>query len=318
MAGNRTLQALADATAERYGVPKWLVRNVIKNESGWRIDARSPVGAQGLMQLMPDTAAGLGVTDPLDPVQNIDGGVRYLKAQLDRFGGDVELAVAAYNAGPGNVEKYGGVPPFRETQAYVRRVVGGRKGAAAPRVIDSGSRMVTQPPRDPTRSRPDLLAGILRSNNDLLGVPSPDFESLFAAAAQSQPRPVASQPGASAASSPQPPAPGDTGAQVGLTPAFRSALDRLLEAAGGRVTVNSGFRSVDEQRRLWQDALRKYGSEAEARRWVAPPGRSFHGKGLAADLGGDPGWVRANAAKFGLYQPLPHEPWHLELRGSRG
>ena len=87
------------------------------------VDAGSGAGARGLMQLMPSTASGLGVTDILDPAQNLDAGSRYLKQQVDRFG-DLRLALAAYNAGPGAVTRYGGVPPYTETQNYVTRVLG--------------------------------------------------------------------------------------------------------------------------------------------------------------------------------------------------
>jgi soluble lytic murein transglycosylase-like protein len=99
-----------------------LLRAVISRESGGNRRAVSPKGAQGLMQLMPDTARGLGVTDPTDPQQNIMAGARYLRQQFDRFGNDRNLALAAYNAGPGNVDRFGGIPPFSETQKYVTAV----------------------------------------------------------------------------------------------------------------------------------------------------------------------------------------------------
>ncbi len=107
--------------ARKHEVDPALVKAVIDSESGFKADARSPAGALGLMQLMPDTARALGV-DPLVPEENIDGGVRYLKQQIERFG-SIELGLAAYNAGPGNVLRYGGVPPFPETQNYVRKVL---------------------------------------------------------------------------------------------------------------------------------------------------------------------------------------------------
>jgi soluble lytic murein transglycosylase-like protein len=110
------------AAAKKYGIDPALLAGLVKQESGFNPNAGSPAGARGLTQLMPGTAAGLGVTNVLDPAQALDGGAKYLRAQLDAFGGDVARALAAYNAGPGAVQRYGGVPPYAETQNYVRAV----------------------------------------------------------------------------------------------------------------------------------------------------------------------------------------------------
>lgn len=114
--------SLARDAARRHGIPEDLFLRLVQQESGWNANAVSHKGALGLAQLMPGTAAGLGV-NPADPVQNLDGGARYLRQQFNTFG-DWRLALAAYNAGPGAVQQYGGIPPYRETQNYVRVIWG--------------------------------------------------------------------------------------------------------------------------------------------------------------------------------------------------
>lgn len=117
---------LVDSAAQKYGVPVALARALVNQESGFNPNARSPVGAGGLMQLMPGTARGLGVQDVFNPVQNVDGGMRMLSNLIQQFK-SVPLALAAYNAGSGAVRKYGGVPPYAETQNYVKSIMAAMK-----------------------------------------------------------------------------------------------------------------------------------------------------------------------------------------------
>ncbi len=120
---SRDIAGTIARAALHHGLDPDFVGAVVKIESGGAVRAISARGAKGLMQLMPGTARELGIVDPFDPIANIWGGTRYLKMLLTRFDGDVILALAAYNAGPGRVERCGGVPPFRETREYIRRVI---------------------------------------------------------------------------------------------------------------------------------------------------------------------------------------------------
>jgi soluble lytic murein transglycosylase-like protein len=123
-AAPKHLTAVIRDASREHGVDPRLVAAVMRRESAWNENAVSPVGACGLMQLMPDTAKFLGVNNIFDVRENVFGGTRYLRTLLDAFNGDVDLALAAYNAGPGAVQKYRGVPPYRETRAYVAAVRG--------------------------------------------------------------------------------------------------------------------------------------------------------------------------------------------------
>lgn len=143
---------LARQKAAEYGIPEDLFLGLLQQESGFNPGTISPAGAIGLGQLMPGTARDLGV-DPYDPAQNLDGAARYLRAQLDRFGSP-ELALAAYNAGPGAVERYGAIPPYDETQKYVAAILGGVQRGDAP----VGYAGATRPPAPPV-GRPERPSG---------------------------------------------------------------------------------------------------------------------------------------------------------------
>lgn len=124
------LNKIVGDITKKYNIDEKLVRAIIKKESGFDPNAKSGSGAIGLMQLMPSTAKTLGVLNPYDPVQNVDGGVRHLKFLMSKYNGNVVLALAAYNAGTGSVHKYNGVPPFKETQNYVRTILSNYLGNA--------------------------------------------------------------------------------------------------------------------------------------------------------------------------------------------
>ena len=157
-----SLNDIIRGAAHRHGVPEELVSAVIRVESGFNAKAVSRKGARGLMQLMPGTAAILGVRDSFDPSDNIDGGVRHLRGLLDRFGNNLPLVLAAYNAGAGAVDSYGGIPPYPETQHYVGRILSILGGPSMAGLSDSTYRFVESdgavvytniPPRGITRAK---------------------------------------------------------------------------------------------------------------------------------------------------------------------
>lgn len=117
------VEELIETFSEKYNIDSDFIKAIIKQESGFNANATSKKGAMGLMQLMPKTAESLGVVDAYNPSENIEGGVKYLRQMLDKYDNNLEMALAAYNAGPGAVQKYGGVPPYKETQNYIKTIM---------------------------------------------------------------------------------------------------------------------------------------------------------------------------------------------------
>lgn len=253
----------ARKTARRHGVDPDIFVALVNQESGFNQNARSPAGARGFTQLMPATARGLGV-NPDNPRQNLSGGARYLRQQLDKFGGDYKKALAAYNAGPGAVQRYGGIPPFAETQNYVRSILGnknprsihtpatgnrgtGSDGTTSPAVtIGGGTRTVP----DPAAQGRVILANLLESRNPnslllKLGIVSPDEPTTKTITNPSITVPGKSRSGPSILSGHTASVRGRgvskiTGPNPGrIIPAVRSFMDEISAVRGGKPVVGS-------------------------------------------------------------------------------
>ena len=163
-------RSLIEQAAQRHRLDAALLAAVVHVESGGNPQAVSPAGAQGLTQLIPATAQRFGVHDPFDPAQSLDGAARYLRGLLGQFGGDVSKALAAYNAGEGNVKKYGGIPPFAETQAYVPAVLAAYNTYRQPQLASPGS---ASPLRLDPAQRPTGNVAAVESEGVLASTPSP-------------------------------------------------------------------------------------------------------------------------------------------------
>lgn len=160
ISAGKTMDQIFEEAAEKYGVDANLLKAIGKAESNFNASVVSSAGAIGVMQLMPGTAKSLGVSDPYDARQNIMGGAKYISQLLDKYDGNVKLALAAYNAGPGNVDKYGGIPPFKETQNYVARVTD-----YAGDTISAGNKIVTASENDNENSATVTETGTALSND---------------------------------------------------------------------------------------------------------------------------------------------------------
>ncbi len=154
---NETLESIFQKASETYGVSVNLLKAIAKAESGFNQYATSKSGAMGIMQLMPSTAAGLGVSDAYDAEQNIMGGANLISQLLTKYNGDVSLALAAYNAGSGNVDKYGGIPPFTETQNYVSKILGYLGGDVSVSVPASTTSSISEEAKEVINSALDVI-----------------------------------------------------------------------------------------------------------------------------------------------------------------
>lgn len=277
--------------AKKYGISPTIFRRLIRQESGGNQGAVSPAGAIGRTQLMPATAEALGV-NPHDPIGNLVGGARYLRQQLDHFGGNYHKALAAYNAGPGAVEKYGGVPPYAETQNYVRSILSGAGHVDAPSETpqsrSTSSRTVTSsrtiPGVDRSEERKALILQFLQQRNRPGSVVS--LATGLDANRDTPSRTVKSTRVVKGSAPAAPSAPGGAPTARGTVnfdgkpvAAWIAPILKYARAHGWKGTVNEGLRSNALQAQYYAEY-----KAGKRRGPVAPPGTSHH-RGTVYPLG---------------------------------
>lgn len=328
---------MAAQVAQAKGVPVDLFQKMIQAESNFNPNAVSPAGAIGLGQLMPGTAQGLGV-DPHNPQQNLTGAATYLKNMFDQFH-DWKLALAAYNAGPGAVQKYGGVPPYQETQNYVNRITGGTAPTTAPSV-SAPNTMAMPTFTDPTVAQPTMMPDPLKA---LVGqIAAGEQFNPLKALTQATPQQTYSPPDSTfdiASMVPQDPSTtigdmrmsdGDAsmkgltvkpGATIkGVNGDLLSAVSKLAQHLGVTIEVTSGYRDSKEQAMLYK---RYVDSGFNISKIAAKPGTSNHEFGRAMDLyiNGKPISQVVSAkvlAQFGLHTSVKGDLPHTTLISVRG
>lgn len=302
------------AAAQAAGIDPDIYERQIGAESGFNPAAGSPAGARGIAQIMPETARGWGV-DPMDPQAALTASAGAMAKYLRSYKGDWSKALAAYNAGPGAVAKYGGVPPYRETQNYIKKILSGRNPRTSlPALPATSGQGGNQESIDPTVAAILTRGGLSPLVASLLS--EGDAPARVGHQAGASVRTMRGAPeGASAESLPAGPVNGKflTGKTRGINPALAARLSQIGQAIGKPINIVSGMRSRAEQAALYQKYLNGTGNLA------AKPGSSNHESGGAADayVGGKPlasVLTPALQAKYGIHFPVRGEAWHVEIR----
>lgn len=317
------LRQVAVQAAQKYGVDPNIFIRQIQAESGFDPTARSSAGAEGIAQFMPGTAASYHI-DPFNPNQALDAAARYDANELHAFGGDYRKALAAYNAGAGNADKFND-PNFAggQTFNYVRKILGGTTSPAA-QTAATGAKTSTVrlPAAAGSGLNTQLLARLLRSNDQILGIQPPtNLGTLFAQPQAAPTAPVLPTPTLPQAKIPAQVATEVVGATGHEQPQFLQALAQLAAYEGHPVDITSGYRSPADQAHIYATSVANGtpGIQPDGLP-VAKPGSSLHQKGLAADgtINGIPlgALPAAILARFGL-ATVPGDRVHVQLAGGR-